>query len=232
MKAVLLELTGNWAQFRRAETNNNPLSHDLITKIAFMGMIGAVLGIERKEMRALFPIWSEDYLYGVQILNDVNKQSWGFTLRKAGDAWSKAPGQMEFIKNPKYKVVLALVNVRSLTYFEKFIESCKTGDALFEPIFGLHNCPAEIKFIEEGEIIEINDSDFETVGFVTNRHSLVDAESLTGRLGFDNIPTYQNDDFWNVPEKFVPVIYPSSGSSIKVHGNHYDFSGKSKWCLI
>src|SRR5690606_1224027 len=113
------------AQFRRAETSNNPLSHDLITKTAFMGLIGAVLGIDRSEMRNLFPVWSKHFIYGVQIINDVNKQSWGFTLRKAGDAWSKSPGQMEFIRNPEYVVTLALSNTDSKSYFEQFKENCK-----------------------------------------------------------------------------------------------------------
>lgn len=232
MKAILLELSGNWAQFRRAETNNNPLSHDLITKTAFLGMIGAVLGVQRKEMKGLFPQWSEDYLYGVQILNDVNKQSWGFTLRRAVDAWSKAPGQMEFIRNPKYRVILALANERSASYFEKFSDSCKKEEALFEPVFGLHNCGAEIKFMEEGTVTAVDSGEFETTGFVTNQHILTDATNFNSRLGFDKIPTYQNNDFWNLPEKFISVIYPSAGNSIKVSGNHYDFSGKSNWCLI
>lgn len=232
MKAIQLKLSGNWAQFRRAETNNNPLSHDFITKTAFIGMIGAVLGIERKDMKALFPRLCEDFLYGVQVISDVNKQSWGFTLRKVGDAWSKAPGQMEFIRNPEYLVVLALSNNRSENYFNEFVESCKNGKSVFEPVLGLHNCPAEIKFIDHGEIVKFDDEAFETLGFVTNKHTMSDGFNFNFRLGFDTIPTFQNNDFWNLPEKFASVIYPSAGNSIKVTGECYDFSGKSKWCLI
>lgn len=230
MKAIQIEISGNWAQFRRAETNNNPLSHDLITKTAFIGLIGAVLGIGRAKMKDLFPVLSKDFLYGVQIINDVNKQSWGFTLRRAGDAWSKSPGQMEFIRNPKYLITLALINKSSGHYFSQFKESCKNGNALFEPVLGLHNCPAEITFIEEGEVEEIQDSAFETMGFVTNQHSMTDFTSIPQRLGFDNIPVFQNNDFWN--NEFQAIIYPSAGNAIKVQGHHYDFNGKSKWCLI
>jgi len=231
MKAIQLEISGNWAQFRRAETNNNPLSHDLITKTAFIGMMGAVLGMERQKMKELFPVWCNDFLYGVQMLTDVNKQSWGFTLRKAGDAWSKSPGQMEFIRNPKYLVIVALANPASESYFEQFKESCKSGKAYFEPVLGLHNCPAEIKFIEGGDLQEIDDNQsFETAGFVTNQHILADFSSIPSRLGFDNIPVHQNNDFWN--NEFQAIIYPSAGNRINVTGKHYDFNGKSKWCLI
>ena len=46
MKGLQLNVEGNWAHFKKPETNNNPLTHDLITKTALIGMIGAVLGIE------------------------------------------------------------------------------------------------------------------------------------------------------------------------------------------
>ena len=75
MKGFQLEITGNWEHFKRPETNNNPLSHDLITKTALIGMIGAVLGIERTDMKSLFPQLSEDLLYGVQLLTPVRKMS-------------------------------------------------------------------------------------------------------------------------------------------------------------
>jgi len=231
MKAFQIEVSGNWAQFRKAETNNNPLSHDLITKTAFIGMIGAVLGIERQYMKELFPVWCQDFLYGVQIVNEVNKQSWGFTLRRVDDAWSKAPGQMEFIRNPKYLVTLALANTNSENYFDKFKESCKYEKACFEPVLGLHNCPAQIKFIDEDDLQVINDEEsFETAGFITNMHSLSDFSRMPSRLGFDNIPVHQNNDFWN--NEFQAIIYPSGGSMISVFGKHFDFNGKSKWCLI
>lgn len=232
MKALKLEIKGNWAQFRRSETNNNPLSHDLITKTAFIGMIGAVLGIERKEMKNLFPILCDDFLYGVQIVNDVNKQSWGFTLRKVGDAWSKAPGQMEFIRNPNYIILLVMSNERSREVFDKFLKFCRENIAHFEPVLGLHNCPAEITYLADGEVTKMEDSTFDTKSFVTNEHKMQDISSSAFRLGFDKIPTFQNNDFWNLPDKFCQIIYPSNGHSIKVSGDYYVFSDKSNWCLI
>ena len=59
MNGFQLQLMGNWAHFKKPETNNNPLTHDIIPKTALLGLIGAVLGIERREMRAKFPQFSE-----------------------------------------------------------------------------------------------------------------------------------------------------------------------------
>ena len=95
MRGFLFNIEGNWAHFKKPETNNNPLTHDFITKSALVGLIGAVLGIEREKMRPLFPQLCEDLLYGVQTVNPVKKESWGFTLRKAVNLFDKAPKQME-----------------------------------------------------------------------------------------------------------------------------------------
>ena len=232
MKGVRLEIKGEWGQFRRAETNNNPLSHDFITKTALIGMMGAVLGVERDKMKALFPLLSEDLKYGVHIKNNVAKQSWGFTLRSAGHTWEKSPKQMEFIRNPHYEVIIGLQNNRSEKFFNNFVDFCREGQSCYEPVLGLHNCPAEIIFIEEGNICHTSQGTFSTQGFVTNKHQLNNIETMNLRLGFDTVPTFQNDDFWNLPESFVAVIYPSGGNELSISGEYYTFNNKSQWCLI
>jgi CRISPR-associated protein Cas5 subtype I-B len=231
MKAIKLEIKGNWAQFRKAETNNNPLSHDLITKTAFIGMIGSVLGIERNEMKPLFPLLSDGLLYSVQVNNIVKKQSWGFTLRSVRHAWEKAPKQMEFIKNPDYTVVVALMKDNCNDYFERFVSYIKNGKACFTPVLGLHNCPAEILFVEEGNVVK-KMGEFETRGLLTEDYRPKMEEFSEFRLGFDKIPTFQNDDFWNLPDKFCNVVYPSSKTTLRAEGKYYEFNDQSKWCMI
>jgi len=232
MKGVRLEIKGEWAQFRRAETNNNPLSHDFITKTALVGMIGAVLGFERDKMKTLFPLLCEDLKYGVYVKSNVVKQSWGFTCRNEGHAWEKSPKQMEFIRNPHYEVVIGLQNNRSEKIFDDFVAACRNGQACYEPVLGLHNCPAEIIFIEDGMLDHIPQGTFATQGFVTDKHQLINFEETNFRLGFDKVPTFQNNDFWNLPEAFVAVIYPSGGHVLKISGAYYTLNDKSQWCLI
>jgi len=231
MKAIKLEIKGNWAQFRKAETNNNPLSHDFITKTALIGMIGAVIGIERNDMKPLFPLLSDGLIYSVQVNNYVKKQSWGFTLRSVNHAWEKSPKQMEFIKHPHYTVLLALKNENCKEYFNHFVSFCKDEQACFTPVLGLHNCPAEIQFMEEGELVEKNGK-FKTRGFLTDNYQPIMDDLTQFRIGFEKIPTYQNDDFWNIPEKFFNVVYPSVGTMLETKGQYYEFKGKSQWCMI
>jgi CRISPR-associated protein Cas5 subtype I-B len=231
MDAVKIRVNGNWAQFRKAETNNNPLSHDFMTKTAFVGLLGAVIGINREDMRDQFPLLCDGLLFGLQVNNAVVKQSWGFTLRSVSNSWDKSPKQMEFIKNPDYTIICGLKDNACAELFEKFKLHCQQGKACYSPVLGLHNCPADISFIETGSLAE-KEGVFETLGFVTDNYKPIMDELTTFRIGFDKIPTYQNNDFWNIPERYVSVVYPSNQSRIKVQGAYYEFNDQTRWCLI
>lgn len=232
MKGVQFIIDGNWAHFKKPETNNNPLTHDFITKTALLGLIGAVLGKERDEMRPLFPQLSEDLRYGVQIINSVKKESWGFTMRKAVNLMEKAPKHMEFLKTPEFRVAIALCNIRSEGLFNEFTEALKNSEARYTPVLGLHNCPANIRFQSEGEFSEKQNGPFTAKCVVSNKHTLNIQETRQFRIGFERMPTFQNDDFWNLPDKYVEVIYPSEDRQISVTGEYYKYSDGECWWLI
>lgn len=235
MKGFQLEIRGNWGHFKRPETNNNPLSHDMITKTALIGMIGAVLGIERKNMRPLFPQLSEDLLYNVQLLHPVKKISWGFTSHTAINPTAPGtPKYFEFLREPAFLVSIALKNNRSETTFDDFFNAVLNEEAIYTPILGWHNCPAELIFISSGKFSEEQNGDFETKGFVLSGSKPKNFDG-SFRVGFDKLPTYQNDDFWNLPEKYVNIIYPDFPHKMTVEGKYYVYSDGKKTeslCLI
>jgi CRISPR-associated protein Cas5h len=236
MNGTQIIIMGNWGHFKKPETNNNPLTHDLITKTALIGLIGAVLGIEREQMKSKFPQLSEDLLYGVELLKPVRKLSWGFTSRTAiSPTADGTPKYFEFLKNPDFLVSIALKNKTSESIFRDFINSVRQEEAVYPPVLGWHNCPANLIWKSEGQFSEIKKGKFETKGFViSGEHKPTDI-SGSFRIGFDKIPTFQDDDFWNLPDKYKNVIYPDQGYSIHVEGNYYEYQsseGKENWCLI
>jgi len=236
MKGIQFFIEGNWGHFKKPETNNNPLSHDLITKTALIGLIGAVLGIERNEMKDLFPRLSEDLLYGVQLLSPVKKNSWGFTSKTAiNPTAAGSPKYFELLRNPKFLVSLALKDNRSYEIFEELKDALKNDKAIYPPVLGWHNCPANLQFKSEGVFSELKSGVFETKGFVlAGKHSPKDIAG-TFRIGFDKMPTFQNDDFWNLPDKYENIIYPDYPHSISVEGDYYEYQSlenTEKLCLI
>lgn len=235
MEGFQLKIEGEWGHFKKPETNNNPLSHDFITKTALIGLIGSVLGIERDEMKALYPQLSEDLLYGVQLLNSVKKISWGFTSRRAiNPVASGNPKYFEFLKKPAFKVCVTLFDERSEVIYNSFLKAIQNQESVYSPVLGWHNCPANLSYISEGFFTKIEDGVFESFGFIEAppKHTPI-LKDLKFRVGFEKMPTYQNDDFWNIPDKYKQVIYPDATYSIKASGEHYEYSkNKEKWCLI
>lgn len=236
MKGLQFKIDGDWAHFKKPETNNNPLSHDLIPKTALIGMIGAVLGIEREKMKSLFPQLSEDLLYGVELLKPVKKTSYGFTSHTAINPTAiKSPKAFEMLCDVSYKVCVGLYGERSQSIFYEFQKAILEGYAVYDPFLGIANCPAELTFISQGEFTMMGNGDFKTKGFViANEHKL----KIVGddfRIGFDKLPTYQNNDFWNLPEKYVNVIYPECSHVLNVEGDYWEFIHDKEieqWVLI
>jgi CRISPR-associated protein Cas5h len=234
MRGLLFQLSGPWAQFRRPETNNTPLTHDFVTKTALVGLIGAVLGFEREDMRKRFPVLCDDLVYGVEIIGAVNKQSWAFTLRnvmKHNDADGKAPRQMEFIRNPNYLVAIGLYNERSAAVFDQFDAALRNSEAKYTPVLGLHNCPAELRWFESVTFREAS-GQFATRSFAPSKNKFVGAIDTSFRIGFDRIPTHQSENWWNTPNRYIDVVYPSDGSTLRMDGEHFVSDKGTAWCLI
>lgn len=231
MDSILIEVCGNWGHFKKPETNNNPLTHDFITKTALIGMIGAVLGINRPEMKSLFPQLSEDLLYGVQLINPVQKQSWQFTLRRASNQMKKAPGAMEFLKDPAWQILITRTSDRSKTIFEQFSQALETDESCYTPVLGLHNCPANLQLLKK-EVLQKKEGYFTTQGFITSNQELQIDGTETFRIGFEKMPTYQNDDFWNLPDRYVQINYPAEGHSLSATGEYYQTTNGEAWVLI
>lgn len=236
MDAIIVNISGNWGHFKKVDTNNNPLTHDFITKTALIGLIGAVNGIERKVMKNLFPELSEDILYSVALNKHVKKESWGFTLRSVKVNTEKSPWQFEFLKSPDFIVVIALKNERSKRVFDDFVMNVKSGSACYNPTLGLANCPADISFISNASISEEKIGAFVTKGFLSKNHMIDVSSDFDFKIGFEKVPTYQDNDFCNDQDKYVEIAYCSPGKVFKVkEGVFYNLSANnqvSQWYLI
>jgi len=240
MEACQFTIGGAWGHFKRPETNNNPLTHDFITKTALIGLMGAVLGTERNEMREKYPSLSEDLRYGVQLLNPVKKESHSFIVRNAdrpGRVYKSGrrllkPKHFEFLKNPRFRVALALKDERSADFFEAFARALRNQLAHYTPVLGLHNCPADIEFESVGTFTDERRGSFDARCFISGEHKLQgDTEEHPFHIGLDRIPTYQ-EDFWNPPDRYKKVVYPFSGQALSVTGRFYEYDDGGCWWLI
>lgn len=239
MKALQFSISGRWAHFRKPETNRTPLTHDFITKTALIGLMGAVLGIDRRTMRPLFPVLSEDLLYGVRLLKPVKKESHGFVVRRAKyPARTHVSGERklgrkryEFLKNPHFQVAVALRDKRSEAHFDKFLRLVRCGRAYFPPVLGWHNCPANLELVSVGTFDGPQTGTFEANCFVSGDHNVSKHTDAAFHVGIDRMPTYQ-EDFWNHPDQYQTVVYPFGDHALEVEGEYYEYDNGDRWWLM
>lgn len=114
MRAVLFDIWGDYAHFRRFYTTSSPLTYSFPPPTAVRGMVGAILGMGKEEY-----IDKTSGLYvGVRVLNPVKRIRWGQNLinTKGSSGFDptlhrkKEPRtqiKIEYLKNPRFRIFLS-----------------------------------------------------------------------------------------------------------------------------
>jgi len=229
MKGIILTLEGSMAHFKRPETNNNPLTYSLIHKPAIIGFIGAVTGQERKDMAPLFPILCEDLLISITVLTPIEKDSCANTKRSAMASSFGAPGRYywEYLKDPKYRLVIALKDKRSEEIFELFCNNIKNNRSAYAPYLGVAKCPAKITFIEEVNVSEEEKKGIFLTNAIFSKEHSIDLSKETEIL-FERIPLSESND-WEY-SSFIEIVCPFK--EVKIEGQYRNISNETKaWFL-
>lgn len=220
----MLSLSGKYGHFKRPETSNNPCTYSYMHKCAFVGLMGAVLGIDRTKMLEIAPMLYDDLLYGIQVLNPVIKEAVGFTKRKVPPRTFFQAGQrfQEVLKNPSYKIFLALTGTRSEKLFDEFTELLQNNKSLYPVYFGIASCPCNFKNVTSIEVSEKLSGTVELSTVFSSKHSMESIPENT-ELIFERVPTHQIDSLYTV-DKMVETACPAV--PITVSGEYYTVNGE------
>jgi CRISPR-associated protein Cas5h len=243
MKIVKFDIDGEYGHFKIPYTNNNPLTHSFITKTALLGLMGAVLGVDRTVMKPMYPILSESLKYSVVLRSPLVKESISFYAKnldnyfKSGsDRPNKSPKPMEHVKKPSYTVYVIVVDGDRIVnadtnqtvnqFMEQFVYYVEEGISVWRPTLGVKNTPCILSNVSETETDEYTGV-FETKGFVTN---LVKYPEQT-LIHTDHIPTHQNDDWFNDPDLYVDVRFADDNSLLTSEDTHYKFNNEAIFAI-
>lgn len=143
MKAVVFEVRGTIAHFRRPDTTATHLTYPFITPLAAKGMVGAILGIT--------DFMTRDYV-GIQLLNPVRTSAQQLSMlgKDSGQTFNR-PTTVELLVNPAY-----LVYYVGDEYVDKLAESLKRRQYVYHTYLGVAYAltyPEFRQYYEEVEII-------------------------------------------------------------------------------
>jgi CRISPR-associated protein Cas5h len=184
MRGIIFKVKANYGHFKIPQTNNNPCTFSYMHKVAIMGFLGAVIGIERALMEILYPQLCEDLICSIKILNPVIKEPHAFTKRTAVEKnfFKQSQRFCEYLKEPSFEITLGLKNERSRDQFETFCKMIKEDESVYPTYFGTVNCPAYFEYVKDVSISEEQTGTFQTDSILSGDHTLEDRDFISERV--------------------------------------------------
>ncbi|NLK64420.1 MAG: type I-B CRISPR-associated protein Cas5 [Tissierellia bacterium] len=216
MKAVVFEVKGAIAHFRRPDTTATHLTYPFITPLAAKGLVGAILGITDFTTRDRV---------GIQLLNPVctSAQQLSMLGKDSGNTFNR-PTTVELLVNPAYRIYYV-----GDEYVDELAESLRNRRYVYHTYLGVAyaiTCPKFVRYYEKIELIS-NDEVVETCSVVPINiiHELI----LQGNRYYSRAGGFMKEYLGGRRfEKSISFIYEKDGRSIKFRLKKDDSEG----CLV
>lgn len=162
---LIFDIESEYGHFRKFNTTTSPLTYSFPTRPALVGLLGAILGIEREVSAGVFskgtvPL-SELFAkksagIAVQILRPVSKVNIAFNLldteKRASSFFNvKQRTQVEFelLKNPMFRIFVSMADD---TLFKSLCEKVRNNASHFTPYLGLSQFTATMCYRDVANI--------------------------------------------------------------------------------
>jgi CRISPR-associated protein Cas5h len=159
---VSFRVSGEFAAFRDPSVTSNQTVYYIPSKSAVIGLLGAILGVERDH--SLAEIYSRDYVelfkkteIGMELESDPRKISF-FTNHRSLKEPKTKPFKTEVLVSPSYRIYVKTDDSISNT-LRKVL---KENDFKYPPYLGHAYCPARISEMQLQEMTAFTGCKFET----------------------------------------------------------------------
>jgi len=227
MQAVVFEVKGTIAHFRRPDTTATHLTYPFITPLAAKGLVGAVLGIT--------DFMTRDYV-GIQLLNPVRTSAQQLSMlgKEDGKTFNR-PTTVELLVNPAYRIYYV-----GDEYVEELAENLRKRQYVYHTYLGVAyalTCPEFIQYYERVELIS-DEEIVETCSVVPInliQELILQEDRYYSRAG-GFLKDYLGERRF---EKSISFIYEKDGRSIKFRRKKNDDAeclvariGDKQVCLV
>ena len=215
--------------FNRPQSNNNPSTFSIIPKSALIGIIGAVIGLDRKIMKDsnLYKTFSEGIKYSVKLNKQFKIKSWseyGYNhYNKCTDGKSVySPQTSERLVDIDYDIHI-LYNQKSIeisNFIDNFKKNIIDKKSVFSPYLGMANFLADINFISAEEDIVENSGEFITDGFCTDL--IANDKQDYSNINTEDIPTLCKSFLSHDLKSYKTIYFHNLGKTIEAKGSYYN----------
>jgi CRISPR-associated protein Cas5h len=222
-KAIVFDLWGDYAHFRKIETTTSPLTYPIPSGTSLAGLISAILGLERDSYYEYFS--PEHTKFSIKILNPVKKIRINLNLintKKGFFLWDIKDNPrtlipFEFVKDPKYRIYFYTQHGQ---LYQKLKTLLKNHQSFFTPYLGVSELIANFEYINEYKVESPSKTDKDiqiaTVIRKDKAHLKINEDS---RYGLERIPLYMDEN--RIVKEYADVYLEMDGNPMKIITGEY-----------
>lgn len=225
-KVIVFNAKSALGSFNRPQSNNNPSTFYIMPKSALIGMIAAVIGLDREFMKTnnLYKVLSDKLKYCIKLRSPFKikyHSEYGYNHANQGNGRPiNTPSKSERLVDINYDIYVMYddndADVNAL--LQNFVDNIKTKSFVFPPYMGMANFHVDINYINTYDSQPCNGR-FTTSGICTN--IIANDEQPYANIRTDDIPT-QNIAYLGHDNKSYKTIYfHDSCGSLEAEGNYY-----------
>jgi CRISPR-associated protein Cas5h len=218
MKALIFDIWGDFAHFKRFYTTSSPLTFSFPPPPTVKGILGAIIGSDKNDYLKVFS--RDRCAIAIQILNPIKKirfslnhintkeNFWCPTKKGKHEARTQIP--CEFVKDPAYRIY---VFHKDKEIFGTLIKNLKAHKTFFTISLGLSELLADFRYIGTVEFEEIKGGEVEISSILPTNLILEGIEFKEGYRYFkERIPVDMDQN--RVVRMYEDVLYESQGKKI------------------
>lgn len=183
LNVISFRLSGEFASFRDPSVTSNQLVYLIPSKTAVVGIIGAILGVQRGH--DFEKSYSSSYLelfrktqIGIELLSEPNKFTF-FTNHRSLKEDKTKPYKTEVLVSPSYSVYVRIEDEQTLGLL---FNALRNNSFVYPPYLGHAYCPAKVSdaVMHDAEIID-------GLSYVTSSVVLDESETYSNKFKIEEM---------------------------------------------
>lgn len=210
MGILVFEVTSEYARFRKPFTTTSTQTYKTICPTHVRGLIGAILGIDRRELHTK----TADIKLAVSVCNDINKDTQSFNYTSLGNEdITTFQAHMEFLRDVKYKIYVEWddENLSKLEY------ALARHRYEYSPYLGASEHLAKIELLGLFESEKLPRGVYKT-SCVVSEDSIIELVDFSSRLHRELIPI--SSDKNREYNKYSKVVYVTGGKELEIESEN------------
>lgn len=225
MKVLTFKLYGDYGHYRPYYTTSSPTTYSLMPPTTIIGLVGAVLGLEKQENAYYSELKENGIKVGIGLDSPVKKVTMSTNLiNTKGNYWvptqrntagPRTPTRFEYVKNQVYRIYVTMENE---TCLDELADRIKEHRFAYTVSLGLAGLLADIEYIHYGHAEYVTSDQYIFLDSAIAIQDLQEDRSIEIIEGIQYCKERYVEEFTDnrVPLDYVDVLFAANAAKISV----------------